>query len=206
MESWPLRRDPEWTRRPGASPPMRMHASWYWSDDQPNTSLRRDNRVQAGSPRKSSSCRHGNLLVVTSSCAGLATARAASLRDGLRPPLTVAPPGRPAGLRLRREDAGRRRTRRSLKCPDTESLDQAPYKYSRDAERWNRETAATGFPHPRNDSSVRAPHPRHCERSEQSMEPQESYKDHSRRRGAAGSAHRARSCGRSDARRTGGTI
>ena len=29
--TWPSRRDPEWTRRLGASPPMRMHASWFWS-------------------------------------------------------------------------------------------------------------------------------------------------------------------------------
>jgi hypothetical protein len=30
--TWPARRDLEWARRPGASPPMRMTASWFGSD------------------------------------------------------------------------------------------------------------------------------------------------------------------------------
>jgi len=87
--------------------------------DQPNTSLRRDisrrGRARLGSRPRAAS-RH--LRVVASSLApGSRPSRAASLRDGLRPPLTAAPPGRPAGLRPRRGDAGFRRTRRSLKWP-----------------------------------------------------------------------------------------
>jgi len=81
--------------------------------DQPNTSLRRDIASKAGSPRKSSSCRQRHLVVPTSSLSpGSRPSRAASLRDGQRPPLTVAPPRRPAVLRSGRRDAGLRRTRR----------------------------------------------------------------------------------------------
>src|SRR6202011_2222987 len=47
--TWPLRRDPEWTRRPGASPPD-AHACIMVlvPIDQPNTSLRRDIASKAG--------------------------------------------------------------------------------------------------------------------------------------------------------------
>jgi hypothetical protein len=53
--TWPLCRGLEWARRPGASPPMRMTASWFSSQrSPPDTSLWRDIRASmANSPRRS---------------------------------------------------------------------------------------------------------------------------------------------------------
>ena len=49
---WLSCRVEEWARRPGASPPMRMAASWFGSLGPPDTSLWRDDpRPKASSPR-----------------------------------------------------------------------------------------------------------------------------------------------------------
>jgi hypothetical protein len=60
--------------------------------DQPNTSLRRDLRASGELPSESSStARPAKKLVPTKELAAvLATVKGTSLRDGLRPPLTVA--------------------------------------------------------------------------------------------------------------------
>ncbi len=50
LRTWPSCRDQEWTRRPGASPPMRMTASWSDLSDRPNTSLWRDRSCQGRAP------------------------------------------------------------------------------------------------------------------------------------------------------------
>ena len=87
--------------RPRMDPPPRSFAPdahacimVLISIDQPNTSLRRDIASKASSPRKSSSCPIAETSSRLSSLPPCSRpSRAASLRDGLRPPLTVAPPG-----------------------------------------------------------------------------------------------------------------
>jgi len=137
--TWPLRRDPEWTRRPGASPPD-AHACIMVlvPIDQPNTSLRRDIASRAGSPRKSSSCRQRHLLVSTSSLApGSRRSRAASLRDGPMATLDRHSARTPSRLEVEtrrcRPPSNKGDDRNDL---TTIPLDHAPYKYSRASVIW----------------------------------------------------------------------
>ena len=147
--TWPLRRDPEWTRRPGASPPD-AHACIMVlvPIDQPNTSLRRDIASRAGSPRKSSSCRQRHLLVSTSSLApGSRRSRAASLRDGPMATLDRHSARTPSRLEVEtrrcRPPSNKGDDRNDL---TTIPLDHAPYKYSRDGRDGNGRPRCTGYP------------------------------------------------------------
>ena len=147
--TWPLRRDPEWTRRPGASPPD-AHACIMVlvPIDQPNTSLRRDIASRAGSPRKSSSCRQRHLLVSTSSLApGSRRSRAASLRDGPMATLDRHSARTPSRLEVEtrrcRPPSNKGDDRNDL---TTIPLDHAPYKYSRAVVAESPRLRRTGYP------------------------------------------------------------
>ena len=110
---WSLSRGLEWARRPGASPPMRMTASWCRSAGIDRIQVCGARRAPDGELpsvvmfanteplgkiclNRGSPIREFGLVRPNKSAALLGTVKGKSLRDGLRPPLTVPAPSGPS--------------------------------------------------------------------------------------------------------------
>ena len=119
---WSLYRGLEWARLLGASPPMRMTASWLRSSRVGRIQVRgaRSARTMASSPSVSSSVANRSPPRSRKSAAVLAAVKGKSLRDGLRPPLTAAARSSLAKTGRDEEMSQPGRTRR---WPITNSLD-----------------------------------------------------------------------------------
>jgi hypothetical protein len=119
---WSLYRGLEWDRLLGASPPMRMTASWLRSSRVGRIQVRgaRSARTMASSPSVSSSVANRSPPRSRKSAAVLAAVKGKSLRDGLRPPLTAAARSSLAKTGRDEEMSQPGRTRR---WPITNSLD-----------------------------------------------------------------------------------
>src|SRR4029077_18041294 len=119
---WSLYRGLEWDRLLGASPPMRMTASWLRSSRVGRIQVRgaRFARTMASSTSVSSQLPTGVPPRSRKSAAVLAAVKGKSLRDGLRPPLTAAARSSLAKNRSGRGDVAAGRTRR---WPITKNLD-----------------------------------------------------------------------------------
>ena len=121
LKPWPPSRCAEWACRPGAPPPMRICIMVPILTDRPNTRLWRGLRTALRAPL-------GIVISPTQPAAVLTTVKGKSLRDGLRPPLTVA---RAAANKTVR--SGRGDVRRWIKPKDWMTNDEdltsiAPYK------------------------------------------------------------------------------